>query len=202
MEREMETLKGQIRVSHRSTETLKGQLETLEDEKNAISKENKVLREKLKNKSDEYRNKLLEYLTRVSHLTDESKVATGVRIEDPEKTASKLYNELVRTHEIREDELESDGETLRKRHRKLNNQFVSLFHKYQSLIAYVKDMFPPGDVKSIPSHLMDESTLSNEVQIMKTLSNFPIFNLFYTPNANTHVREEKTRKWTNPLRKG
>ena len=97
LEREIETLKRQVRVANRQISSLETANVENASKIAEIEEENTKLRDQISEKTNDYREKLLELLQRVSG--DES----DINIEDPTQTKQKLYNSLVDTHKTRFD---------------------------------------------------------------------------------------------------
>ena len=156
LEREVETLKGQVRVANRQIENEQQKCKEYQGQIHNLEKEANTLRDSLKVQTEEFRGKLLTYLQRVSENNgDEESEPSSFMIEDLKVTQKKLYDELVATHDHREQDLLKEAEEARKKNRKLYQQLETTTSKVLLLQDFIKDVAPdatlPGD-KTLNKH--------------------------------------------------
>jgi len=166
LEREVESLKGQIRVANREIVHHENQCNQYKEQIATLSKECDISRDTLKEKTQEYREKTFTFLQRVRMQTGDAELDANaanaglstVQIEDLKVTQNKLYQELVEQHTVREEELMSESENERKKNRKLQQYLQTLTQRFLLLQDYVKDI--NGD-QPIPANVGISSADNN-----------------------------------------
>ena len=157
LERDVETLKGQIRVANRQITNFKQKSIEYEEEILMLTKESNKFRDLLKEKTEEFRMKLLSYLQRVKTTKN------SVNVEDLKVTQNKLYEELTSTHNERERELMLESENERKKNRKLHNQLQTVTERLVLLQDFLKDVAPDAQ---LPHNAIMKSLELNDMNDM------------------------------------
>eukprot|EP01083_Nonionella_stella_P178243 629096_1 len=152
LEREVETLKGQVRVANRQIANAQEKCSEYEQQMATLNGDCDKFRDSLAMQTDEFRSKLLQYLQRVN----------CCNIEDLKVTQQKLYQELVATHGVREEELMNESEAERKKNRKLHQQVQALNQRLLHLEDFVKDVAPDTTVP-LSSNVIDVAGSTNEL---------------------------------------
>ena len=166
LQRENDTLKGQIRIANR--QIINQQQKTKQYQQEIFDKDKELinLRDLLKEKIEQYRDKLLTYLNRVDINMDDNNDHDNIEIEDLKTTQKKLYQELIDQHKMRENELMDDSENQRKKNRKLQQNLHTINSKFLLLQDFVKDISPDTEIPSNINinKLFDDNNDINDIE--------------------------------------
>ncbi|ETO15933.1 viral A-type inclusion protein [Reticulomyxa filosa] len=159
LERDVEVLKEQLQITTRQITSLESQVNESRQRHNELDKENVKLREQLRQKTEEYKLKLFEYLHRATDPSESTSENSIVK--------NKLYQEILQTHSLREDELMQDAELERRRNNRISQQLSKIQQRYQALLQFTQGIVPDH---KIPSLVMDAKTMQENIDtIAETL---------------------------------